>query len=29
MSGALQMLNVEPISDKEQVQLAGIAGRTE
>ncbi|AAN57197.1 peptidoglycan glycosyltransferase FtsI [Shewanella oneidensis MR-1] len=29
MSGALQMLNVEPISDKEQVQLAGLAGRAE
>ncbi|BFL82017.1 hypothetical protein LFREDSHE_04670 [Shewanella baltica] len=30
MSGALQMLNVEPITDKEQVQLAGIAaGRAE
>ncbi len=29
MSGALQMLNVEPVSNKEQVQLAGLAGRTE
>jgi cell division protein FtsI (penicillin-binding protein 3) len=29
MSGALQMLNVEPVSAKAQVQLAGTPGRKE
>ncbi|MCL1076436.1 penicillin-binding transpeptidase domain-containing protein [Shewanella dokdonensis] len=29
MSGALQMLNVEPVSAREQVQLAGTPGRKE
>ena len=29
MSGALQMLNVEPVTQREQLQLASVKGRAE